>query len=45
MPDQPLGLRERRKLQAKKALRRAAFELFARQGYGGTSVDDIAELA
>lgn len=40
-----LGLRERKKLAAMRALREAAFELFARQGFEQTSVDDIAERA
>ncbi|MFC0440059.1 TetR/AcrR family transcriptional regulator [Kutzneria buriramensis] len=39
------GLRERKKLAAMEALRHAAFELFARQGFEQTSVDDIAERA
>lgn len=39
------GLRERKKLAAMEALRQAAFELFARQGFEQTSVDDIAERA
>jgi AcrR family transcriptional regulator len=41
----PLGLRERKKLLARRALERAAFDLFARQGYDATTVDDIAEAA
>jgi AcrR family transcriptional regulator len=39
------GLRERKKLAAMEALRQAAFELFARQGFEQTSVDEIAERA
>ena len=42
---QPLGLRERKKQAAMAALRAAAFELFARQGFEQTSVDDIAARA
>ncbi|QUQ62302.1 TetR/AcrR family transcriptional regulator [Kutzneria sp. CA-103260] len=44
--EQPrLGLRERKKLMAKRALRTAALELFATQGYEATTVDDIADRA
>ena len=39
------GLRERKKLAAMRALREAAFELFARRGFEQTSVDDIAAQA
>jgi AcrR family transcriptional regulator len=42
---QPLGLRERKKQQTKRALERAAFDLFARQGYVDTTVEDIAAAA
>src|SRR5438309_12059435 len=42
---EPRGLRERKKLAAMGALRAAAFELFARQGFEQTSVDDIAARA
>ena len=42
---QPLGLRERKKLQTKQALERAAFDLFAEQGYAETTVEDIAAAA
>jgi AcrR family transcriptional regulator len=42
---EPMGLRERKKLAAMGALRAAAFELFARQGFEQTSVDDIAARA
>ena len=41
----PVGLRERKKLAAMGALREAAFDLFARQGFEQTSVDDIAARA
>lgn len=41
----PIGLRERKKLLARHALERAAFDLFARQGYDATTVGDIAEAA
>ncbi|MBB5895863.1 helix-turn-helix domain-containing protein [Kutzneria kofuensis] len=42
---EPMGPRERKKLAAMGALREAAFELFARQGFEQTSVDDIAARA
>lgn len=41
----PLGLRERKKLQTRRALERAAFDLFAQQGYVETTVEDIAAAA
>jgi AcrR family transcriptional regulator len=41
----PLGLRERKKQQTKQALERAAFALFAEQGYADTTVEDIAAAA
>jgi AcrR family transcriptional regulator len=40
-----LGLRERKKIMAKQSLRRAAFDLFADQGFEATTVDDIAHRA
>ncbi|EWM18285.1 TetR/AcrR family transcriptional regulator [Kutzneria sp. 744] len=40
-----MGLRERKKRAAMAVLREAAFELFARQGFEQTSVDDIAARA
>ncbi|MEV6606261.1 TetR family transcriptional regulator [Kutzneria sp. NPDC051319] len=40
-----IGLRERKKRAAMAALREAAFELFGRQGFEQTSVDDIAARA
>lgn len=42
---QPLGLRERKKQQTRQALERAAFDLFAQQGYVETTVEDIAAAA
>lgn len=48
MPDSephPHGLRERKKVQTRLAIRRAAFELFDTQGYANTTVDQIAEAA
>ncbi|UNO42260.1 TetR family transcriptional regulator [Streptomyces sp. MST-110588] len=40
---QPGGLRERKKQRTRDALVRAALELFTRQGYEETTVDEIAE--
>lgn len=39
------GLRERKKLQTRRAIRRAAYRLFEEQGYDATPVDRIAEAA
>jgi AcrR family transcriptional regulator len=38
----PLGLRERKKLKTRRAIRAAAFGRFAEQGYEATTVDQIA---
>ncbi|MFI0909893.1 TetR/AcrR family transcriptional regulator [Streptomyces abikoensis] len=40
-----LGLRERKKIQTRRAIRGAAYRLFERQGYDATPVDQIAEAA
>lgn len=40
-----LGLRERKKIQTRQAIRRAAYRLFAAQGYDATPIDQIAEAA
>ena len=39
------GLRERKKRATRIAIRDAAMELFAGQGFGGTTIDQIAEAA
>ncbi|QKV95164.1 TetR family transcriptional regulator [Streptomyces sp. NA02950] len=39
----PTGLRERKKRRTRSALVRTAFELFTRQGYDETTIDEIVE--
>ena len=39
------GLRERKKIQTRQAIRQSAYRLFATQGYDATPVDQIADLA
>ncbi|KJY43276.1 hypothetical protein VR41_03940 [Streptomyces sp. NRRL B-1568] len=41
----PAGLRERKKRRTRDTLARSALELFDRQGYEGTTIDEIAALA
>ena len=39
------GLRERKKLATRRAIRRAALALFESQGYAATTVEQIAQAA
>ncbi|MGW2919451.1 TetR/AcrR family transcriptional regulator [Streptomyces angustmyceticus] len=41
----PIGRRERKKIQTRQAIRRAAYRLFEEHGYEATPVDRIAEAA
>ncbi|WP_399430881.1 TetR/AcrR family transcriptional regulator [Streptomyces sp. WAC05374] len=41
----PMGLRERKKLKTRLAIRRATYRLIAEQGYEATTVEQIAEAA
>ncbi|AEW96220.1 MULTISPECIES: acyl-CoA-like ligand-binding transcription factor [Streptomycetaceae] len=41
----PTGLRERKKLKTRRAIRQAAFRLFERQGYEATTIEQIAAAA
>ncbi len=43
--DSSQGLRARKKLQTRLAIRQAAFQLFEQQGYADTTIDQIAEAA
>lgn len=43
--EQPQGLRERKKAKTRAAIQDAALELFRRQGYHATTIEQIAELA
>ena len=41
----PLGLRERKKIKTRQAIRREAFRLFDANGYAATTVEQIADAA
>ncbi len=43
--DEEMGLRERKKRRTREAVRSAAFELFQKNGYPNTTVEQIAEAA
>ena len=43
--DRPLGLRERKKIKTRQAIRREAFRLFDANGYAATTVEQIADAA
>jgi AcrR family transcriptional regulator len=43
--EQALGLRERKKIKTRQAIRRAAFRLIQENGYAATTVEQIAEAA
>jgi AcrR family transcriptional regulator len=45
LADPPPGLRERKKIQLRRAVQREALRLFAAQGYDQTTVEQIAEAA
>ncbi|MET7297850.1 TetR family transcriptional regulator [Embleya sp. NPDC005575] len=45
LPGSPLGLRERKKIKTRQAIRREAYRLFREHGYDATTVDQIAEAA
>ncbi|MGN5633183.1 TetR/AcrR family transcriptional regulator [Streptomyces sp. AC154] len=44
-PQPPLGLRERKKLRTRVAIRKATYRLIAEQGYDATTIEQIAEAA
>ncbi|MFE7130750.1 TetR/AcrR family transcriptional regulator [Streptomyces sp. NPDC057638] len=44
-PQPPLGLRERKKLKTRLAIRRATYRLIRAQGYESTTIEQIAEAA
>jgi AcrR family transcriptional regulator len=43
--DQTLGLRERKKIKTRQAIRREAFRLIEANGYAATTIEQIAEAA
>ena len=44
-PESPPGLRERKKIKTRDAIRRAAFRLITEHGYANTTVEQIAHAA
>src|SRR5690606_7272503 len=44
-PARQLGLRERKKIKTRMAIREATYDLIKEQGYDGTTVEQIAERA
>lgn len=44
-PDAPAGLRERKKAKTRAAIQREAMRLFREQGYGTTTIEQIADAA
>jgi len=44
-PGEPLGRRERKKLETRRRIFRSAFQLFSTKGFEDTTVEEIAELA
>ena len=45
VPNQDLGLRERKKIRTKETIQREAYRLFDQHGYANTTVEQIAEAA
>src|SRR5882762_11103969 len=45
VPNQDLGLRERKKIQTRETIQREAYRLFDENGYANTTVDQIADAA
>ncbi|MCZ8381538.1 TetR family transcriptional regulator [Mycobacterium sp. CPCC 205372] len=43
--EQPMGLRARKKIRTRAAIRREAFRLIEEQGFGNTTVEQIADAA